>query len=163
MLTFTRLSIIDDFAQGIQSLPPPPVSSFMPEPMSFEECLNYKDMPDELKKEVRVALIDDGADLMHKPISNILEKKGRSFDIAYDDPDHSGGPRPFHGSTTGHGTCMAYMIGRVCPKVKIFVIKLDVIRGSKGQKAGFTAKSAADVSYWCPREYPPPSITTCSP
>lgn len=144
MLTIPRLSVVDTFAQGIRVLPPPPVSSSMPAPRSFEDCLAHKDMPAELKKEIRVALIDDGADLMHKPISNILEKKGRSFDMAYDDPDHSGAPRPFHGSTTGHGTCMAYMIGRVCPNVKIFVIKLDVLRD--GPKASFTAKSAADVS-----------------
>lgn len=135
---------MDSFAQGIRTLPPPPVSSSLPPLRSLEDCLTLKELPSELKKEVRVALIDDGADLMYKPISNILEKKGRSFDMAYDDPDRSGAPRPFHGSTTGHGTCMAYMIGRVCPNVKIFVIKLDVVRD--GPKAGFTAKSAADVS-----------------
>lgn len=140
---------MDSFAQGIQALPPPPVSSSMTEPMSYEECLAHKDMPDELKKEVRVALIDDGADFMHKPIGNILEKKGRSFDIGRGGLDHSRGPSPFHGSTTGHGTCMAYTTGRVCPQVKIYVIKLDVIRGK--QKAGFTAKSAAEVSSPCHR------------
>lgn len=135
MVFGVRLSVMDAFAQGIQMLKAP--GGFP------DGYLTHGSLPPELSKEVRVALIDDGADFMHRAIKNILDN-GRSFDSGFDDFDGIGGPGPFHGSTTGHGTLMAYMIGRVCPKVKIFVCKLDVLRD--GPKASFTAKSAADVS-----------------
>lgn len=105
-----------------------------------------ENLPAELQKDVKVALLDDGANFMHKAIKGQLEN-GRSFDSGSENPDLSGNtPGPFHGSTTGHGTYMAYMIGRVCPSVKIFVCKMNVIRQDGGAKARFTAKSAADVS-----------------
>ncbi|KAK4163264.1 hypothetical protein QBC43DRAFT_319804 [Cladorrhinum sp. PSN259] len=132
--THRWLSVMDTFAQGIQMLKAP--SGFP------DGYLTHDSLPPELSKEVRVALIDDGADFMHRAIKNILDN-GRSFDSGFEDFDGIGGPGPFHGSTTGHGTLMAYMIGRVCPKVKIFVCKLDVVRD--GPKASFTAKSAADA------------------
>jgi len=132
---------MDTFAQGIQILKPP--STFP------DEYLADPALPPELSRDIRIALIDDGADFMHRAIKQILEN-GRSFDSVYDELEGPGVPSPFHGSTTGHGTLMTYMIGRVCPKVKIFVCKLDVIPGHGGtnSKASFTAKSAADVSTW---------------
>jgi hypothetical protein len=56
-----------------------------------------------------------------------------------------GASEPFHRSSTGHGTWMAYMMSRICPNVKLFVCKLDVLRHESGRKANFTARSAADV------------------
>jgi hypothetical protein len=131
------LTIMDTFANGIDKL-------FAPTRFP-ENYFTHPSLPGELQKEVRVALIDDGANFMHKAIASKLEN-GRSFDSGYGDPDLSSAPAPFHGSTTGHGTYMAYMIGRVCPAVKIFVCKLDVARNTGTAKANFTAKSAADVS-----------------
>ena len=131
---------MDTFADGISRL------NSTPPPGLQENFLTDERLPPELRKDVKVALLDDGANFMHRAIASQLEN-GRSFDSSYGDQDLSGAPGPFHGSTTGHGTCMAYMIGRVCPPVKIFVCKMYVIRHG-GQKAKFTAKSAADVS--CP-------------
>ncbi|KAK3983956.1 hypothetical protein QBC44DRAFT_302234 [Cladorrhinum sp. PSN332] len=131
------LSVMDTFSEGIQSLKPP--SDFT------GKYLDHDGLPSELRKEVRVALIDDGADFMHQPIKGFLEN-GRSFqsDDGYDDLDGRGRPTSssFHGSTTGHGTLMAYLIGRICPTVKIFVCKLET---EGGHGASFTAKSAADA------------------
>ncbi len=140
--THRWLNIMDRFADGIFALNPP--AGFPP------DYLTNPTLPPELRKDVKVALIDDGVNLTHKAIANKIEN-GRSFDSVYDDPDLRGAPEPFHGSTTGHGTCMAYMIGRVCPNVKIFVCKLNVIRRGGGEKANFTAKSAADASLSYPR------------
>ncbi|KAL6900453.1 hypothetical protein GGI43DRAFT_383927 [Trichoderma evansii] len=83
-----------------------------------------------------VALIDDGVNFMHEAVAARLDT-GRNFPIG-------NASDPFHGSTTGHGSIMAYMIGRVCHTVKIYVCKLDVVR-QPGEKASFTAESAADL------------------
>jgi hypothetical protein len=100
----------------------------------------------ELTEHVTVALIDAGVDFMHKAISTNLVP-GRSFSNHLDSPDSLEIPAPFHGSTTGHGTFMAYMIQRVCPSVKITVYKIDVLQKAKTtDPVTFTAKSAADVS-----------------
>ncbi|TEY34247.1 hypothetical protein BOTCAL_0641g00020 [Botryotinia calthae] len=99
--------------------------------------------PSELHKDVRVALIDDGANFMDKRIREKLEI-GRNFDSGNRDPGLNGSSDPFHGSTTGHGTIMAHMIGRVCPPVKIVACKLDISSGPDG-KNSFTAKSAAEA------------------
>ncbi|KAK3374165.1 hypothetical protein B0T24DRAFT_554041 [Lasiosphaeria ovina] len=136
--THRWLGIMDKFTEGISKLPTNLPPDFPSNPLTIDE------LPLELRKDVKVALIDDGADFMHKAIANQIEN-GRSFDSNYEDPDLSGAPGPFHGSTTGHGTTMAYMIGRVCPSVKIFVCKLNVTRREGGEKASFTAKSAADA------------------
>ncbi len=106
--------------------------------------LTHENLPLELRKDVTVALLDDGANFMHKAIASRLEN-GRSFDSSCEDADTANAPNPFHGSTTGHGTYIAYMIGQVCPHVKIFVFKMNVIRHGGGDKDIFTAKSAADV------------------
>ena len=130
------LNTMDNFAGGISNL----ISFKKGLPSDFTDL----NLPQELRKNVRVALIDDGVDLMHKANESKIED-GKSFEINYEDPDDLDGT--FHYSTTGHGTCMAYMIGRICPNVKIFVCKLDVIRASSsGGKANFTADSAANVS-----------------
>lgn len=134
--THRWLTIMDTFSDGISRLGPPPGFP--------SDYLTHESLPEELRRDVKVALLDDGANFMHRAIAGQLEN-GRSFDSGYENPDLSGAPGPFHGSTTGHGTYMAYMIGRVCPPVKIFVCKMNVIRQEGGEKARFTAKSAADA------------------
>jgi hypothetical protein len=123
------LEIMDEFANGIFNLEPPDGAP--------EDYLHSEQLPQELRKDITVALIDDGVNFMHEAVATKLDT-GRNFPIG-------NASDPFHGSTTGHGTKMAYMIGRVCPMVKIYVCKLDVIRQA-GEKASFTAESAADVS-----------------
>lgn len=133
---------MNKFVEGIYNLTPP--KDFP------QDYLSNPSLPPELRKDVRVALINDGVSFMYKLIAERI-KKGRSFDTTYeDDLNFAAGPEPFHSSTTEHGTCMAYMIGRVCPRVKIFVCKLNMVRRPGGEKASFTVKSAADVCVLIP-------------
>ncbi|KAI9928834.1 hypothetical protein AWENTII_000931 [Aspergillus wentii] len=110
------------------------------------------DVPKELTKDITVALIDDGVDFMCTPIiQNLLD--GRSFPSGFSDNDVLGAPEPpYHGSTTGHGTDMAKHIARLCPWVKIFVCRLDMLGGGNSGKMNFTAKSAADAVEYVARQ-----------
>ena len=133
------LDIMDTFAGAVRKVQEEELSNFP------DQYLTCSKLPRELTKDVTVALIDDGVDFMHPAISKNLVP-GRSFDSGFGFHDRLGSPAPFHGSTTGHGTFMAYMIQRVCPSVKIFVYKIDVLPKDKdGDAVTFTAKSAADV------------------
>ncbi|KAJ4111451.1 hypothetical protein NW768_011804 [Fusarium equiseti] len=129
------LDIMDDFVSGMDNLEFPDRFA--------DKYQKDESLPLPLRQDVTVALIDDGVDLMHKGISGNIGT-GRSFGNAFEDQDLSGAPQSFHASATGHGTCMAQMITRMCPKVKIFVCKLDFIRQHAG-KPSFTAKSAAEA------------------
>ena len=129
--THRWLIVMDTFADGIYKLNRP---AGLP-----QDHLTHSTLPPELQKDLKVALIDDGANFMHKAIASKIEN-GRSFDSGSEDPDLNGAPGPFHGSTTGHGTYM------VCPCAKVFVCRLDVNKRGGGEKAYFTAKSAADIS-----------------
>ena len=135
------LDIMDTFAGAVRKVQGEKLGDFP------DEYLTCSNLPRELSKDVTVALIDDGVDFMHPAISKNLVP-GRSFDSGFGFHDGLGSPAPFHGSTTGHGTFMAYMIQRVCPSVKIFVYKIDVLPKDKdGNAVTFTAKSAADVGF----------------
>ncbi|TEY48074.1 hypothetical protein BOTCAL_0298g00150 [Botryotinia calthae] len=133
------LTVMDSFVKAICKLNPPQKLSPGEQGKPDQGRLYLKDekLPPALRKDIQVALIDDGADFMHKAIADKLDG-GRSFDSS------KGIPVPYHGSTTGHGTYMAYMIRRICPQVKIYVCKLNVMRGGDGT-ARFTAESAADA------------------
>ena len=132
--THRWLTTMDTFAHGIYDLDP---LKDLPQMDPTDSSASSK-----LPKDVSVVLIDDGVNIMHRAIGNKIED-GISFESGLEHPDQSG---RFGWSTDGHGTFMAYMIGRVCPRVKIFVCKLDVSPGGIGEKPNFTAKSAADVS-----------------
>lgn len=101
------LEVMDEFANGIFNLEPPDGAP--------HDYLHSEQLPQELRKDITVALIDDGVNFMHEAVAARLDT-GRNFPIG-------NASDPFHGSTTGHGTIMAYMIGRVCPTVKIYVCK----------------------------------------
>ncbi|QSZ36419.1 hypothetical protein DSL72_006296 [Monilinia vaccinii-corymbosi] len=132
------LTVMDSFVKAICKLNTPQKLSpgEQAKPDQGQHYLKDKKLPEALRKDVQVALIDDGADFMYKAIADKLNG-GRSLDTG------KAAPVPFHGLTTGHGTYMAYMIGRVCPHVKIYVCKLNLIRGGSGS-ASFT-ESAADA------------------
>ena len=108
-----------------------------------KDYLTDKDLRSELRENVRVALIDDGVNIMHKAIRDKIDH-GKCCESGDAEPYIGGN---FDWSATSHGTHMAYMIGRICPKVKIFVYKLDVARNAGDEKATFSAKSAADVCW----------------
>ncbi|KAF1954929.1 hypothetical protein CC80DRAFT_594587 [Byssothecium circinans] len=126
------LTVMDKFSEAIHQLKR---LNWFP-----QEYLNHKTLPSALKKPITVALIDDGVNFMHEAISENVGQ-GKSFGNS-DEGEIAGVPQPYHGSTTGHGTLMAYMIRRICPGVKIFVCKLDMKRTESG-KEYFTGESAA--------------------
>jgi hypothetical protein len=70
---------------------------------------NDKNIRESLKKEITVALIDDGVDFINCDVSRNL-MGGKCFPSEFGDYEGSvaGAPDPpFHGSATGHGTRMA--------------------------------------------------------
>jgi len=133
------LNTMDAFADAIMELPE--LDTVLDD---SEKKTSFEKLHEELTKPVTVALIDDGVDYMHPAIrKNLLP--GKSFDSGHGSYDVLGTPEPYHVSTNGHGTFMAYMIQRVCPTVKIFVYKIDPLI-TENQSTTFYAKSAADVS-----------------
>ncbi|KAF1957730.1 subtilisin-like protein [Byssothecium circinans] len=130
------LQVMDGFAAGISKLMFPPQFA-----QNFSE---NSSLPNELKKDVTVALIDDGVDLLNPTIARNVTS-GNSFSSGYPGRDIEDDSQPFHGSETGHGTKMAYLISRICPRVKIYVCKLEVIPQQGNMLSYFTAKSAADA------------------
>ncbi|KAI1380597.1 hypothetical protein F4677DRAFT_192150 [Hypoxylon crocopeplum] len=133
--THKWLRIMDTFADGIEKFDPKDDEGF------------FTSLPDKLKKDVRVALIDDGVQFGHESLQGKITD-GWSFDDGYDGADLPGARKPFHESQTGHGTLMANMICRVCPGAKIFVYRLKVIPGN-GSKSHFTPESAAEAVEYC--------------
>lgn len=92
-----------------------------------------------LRKDVVVALIDDGVDSCDSAFSGrIIE--GKTFDY------REGSVGQYYISARGHGTEMARLILKVCPMASIYSIKLKThISPDKGQTT-FDATSAALVS-----------------
>ncbi|KAH8805997.1 hypothetical protein F5884DRAFT_801362 [Xylogone sp. PMI_703] len=91
-----------------------------------------------LEEPITVALIDDGID-----IDDIgLQRKivgGRSF--CHRDMEQNLS-QPYYVSSGGHGTAMASLICRVCPNVRLYVLKLNEY-GIEPGKRQITAESAA--------------------
>jgi len=132
LITHLWLDIMDKFAEGIYSI-------------KFDKYLEDPTLPKELKKDVRICLIDDGVDVTHRSITERIENGGWSFDRGYQGEEYRGMTRPYYESAMNHGTLMANLICRVCPNAKIISYRLDT-RPGEGDKIHFTAKSAADVS-----------------
>ena len=122
------LKIMDRFTQGIRELHPDQTKS--------------NDLPDALKQEVRICLIDDGVDFDDRV--GVRMEPGRAFGTESSN-DLPGMTVPYYHSATKHGTLMARMILRVCPNARIVPYRLDTRLGEDGLMYP-TAKSAADVS-----------------
>ena len=122
------LKIMDRFTQGIRELHPDQTKS--------------NDLPDALKQEVRICLIDDGVDFDDRV--GVRMEPGRAFGTESSN-DLPGMTVPYYHSATKHGTLMARMILRVCPNARIVPYRLDTRLGADGLMHP-TAKSAADVS-----------------
>ncbi|KAL7928909.1 hypothetical protein V8C35DRAFT_316826 [Trichoderma chlorosporum] len=75
---------------------------------------------------VKVALIDDGVDLLNLDTYNMVQATG----LSYFPPDGKT-ERPWHQSTNGHGTVMANMIVRINPWVSLDVMKIHNSIGGK--------------------------------
>ena len=95
----------------------------------------------ELEEPITVALIDDGIDMDDTILQPDTIVGGRSF-CSRDTEQNL--IQPYYVSSAGHGTAMASLICRVCPKVRLYVLKLDEY-GSEPGRRQITAKSAAKV------------------
>ncbi|KAK4083567.1 uncharacterized protein Triagg1_1229 [Trichoderma aggressivum f. europaeum] len=107
---------------------------------------------------IRVALIDDGVKTSYAGLDNNIHT-GRSGWQQPDSPtiqtensqwEHF---RGYNSSHTGHGTVMAYYIKRVCPRVSLYVAKLDCKprRGGAGggsENVTFSLDSVAQAIEW---------------
>ncbi|KAL7814959.1 hypothetical protein V8C44DRAFT_363359 [Trichoderma aethiopicum] len=74
---------------------------------------------------VRVALIDDGVDLLNLHTFGVLEASGMSYC-----PSDGAREQPWHQSTNGHGTVMANMMTRINPWMSLDVMKVRAGVGS---------------------------------
>ncbi|OJJ01280.1 hypothetical protein ASPVEDRAFT_82804 [Aspergillus versicolor CBS 583.65] len=92
-----------------------------------------------MSDEIRVALIDDGVDLLEKEFrERILH--GKSF-AAYGH-DRNQREKQWYVSDRGHGTVMAHMILSVCPMAKIYPIRLETTRDPRTQSSRILPESA---------------------
>lgn len=82
------------------------------------------------KLSVRVALLDDGADLKY------LNGKQQGMTFRPDKQDYFVGP-------CSHGTEMAQCIRKICPLAELYIARLDDSRKNENQK--FTTASAFKV------------------
>jgi hypothetical protein len=114
---------MDDFADFIQNVEPP--------------------LP--LREPVTIALIDDGVDINEQSLQAKIIG-GRSFCQRNKFQNLS---MPYYVTSGGHGTVMASLICRVCPKAQLYVVKLDEHIG-ENSKRQITAKSAEKVRFYFP-------------
>lgn len=89
---------------------------------------------------IKVALLDDGIDGMHGDFHSNL-KGGISFFTGNNEND-----RHFFFSSIGHGTLMAHLIRQVCPKVQLYVARLNQYPSADGMQMQPTPESAAQAS-----------------
>ncbi|KAK5657626.1 hypothetical protein OQA88_2698 [Cercophora sp. LCS_1] len=96
--------------------------------------------PFDIEEPIRVAVIDDGVDVLDPQVDNLRVIGGRS----YGTEDSSGlSAPPYFTSSSGHGTAMAKQIHFMCPYAQLYVLKLDQVANGNG--TWFTAKSAAQA------------------
>ncbi|KAL9473840.1 hypothetical protein ACSS6W_008220 [Trichoderma asperelloides] len=132
---------LDDSEIGISDGPPQQVwiermEDFRRSLISVHRLLNNR-----LKiPRVKVALIDDGVDLLNLDTYNMVQATGLSYCPPDGKTEH-----PWHQSTNGHGTVMANMIARINPWVSLDVMKIhESTNHSPGSKTRtIYAESAA--------------------
>lgn len=109
----------------------------------FADFIQNVDPPHPLHEPVTIALIDDGVDINEQSLhAKIIG--GRSF-CPRDSSQNLN--KPYYITTGGHGTVMASLICRVCPKAQLYVLKLDEHVSEHSRT--ITAKSAATVRPRC--------------
>jgi len=118
------LKCMDDFADFVDLAFPPPE-----EPATEIDPSNL----------IKVALIDDGVKSGYDNLDNNIDG-GESWvkQSNLKDPQSS-----YVTSAEGHGTVMAYFIRRVCPHVRLYVLKLDP-NMAQGRPT-FSIESATEV------------------
>lgn len=111
-----------------------------------------------VKRHIRVALIDDGVKTSYAGLDDNVFKGESGWQQPEPDATQTSPAatrrsvlHSYNSSQTGHGTVMAYYIRRVCPKVHLYVAKLEPEPhrgevGPRGEKVTFSRDSAAKVS-----------------
>ena len=104
----------------------------------FADFIQNVEIPLQPHKPITIALIDDGFDINEQSLhAKIIG--GRSFCQRDAFQNLS---KPYYVTSGGHGTVMASLICRVCPKVQLYIVKLDE-HMSEHSTRQITAKSAA--------------------
>jgi hypothetical protein len=93
-------------------------------------------------KGIKVAVLDDGIDML-RPEFRESVKEGISFFAPTNRTTCNVGPYYF--SSRGHGTLMALLIRRVCPKAELYIARLNQGNSQEGNRIQLTADSAAKV------------------
>jgi Subtilase family len=93
-----------------------------------------------LEEPITVALIDDGIDINDVALQSRIVG-GRSFCHRNMEQNLN---QPYYVSSGGHGTVMASLICRICPNVRLYVLKLNEYMIEPGKRE-ITADSAAKV------------------
>ncbi|KAH8586376.1 hypothetical protein B0O99DRAFT_695557 [Bisporella sp. PMI_857] len=111
---------------------------------SMENVVKFvRTMPVNLANPVKIAIIDDGVDAAldifdDKIVSGASFSSPFAMDVSLN---------PYFVSSDQHGTMMADLILRMCPRAKLFVAKLEE-RYSMNGRRHITPKSAADAVEW---------------
>ncbi|KAK6330871.1 hypothetical protein TWF718_003068 [Orbilia javanica] len=109
----------------------------------FVECI-LQLLPEDPKKDIKIAVIDDGVDASLESVKGKIAS-GNSFCPYPNSNDLISSY--FVPSSTSHGTIMADLICRICPRVKLYVARLDEGYALHGKRQ-ITAKSAAAAIRW---------------
>jgi hypothetical protein len=110
----------------------------------FADFIQNVEPPLPLYEPVTIALIDDGVDINEQSLQAKIIG-GKSFCQRDTFQNLS---KPYYVTSGGHGTVMASLICRVCPKAQLYVVKLDE-HMSEHSTRQITAKSAAKVRPQC--------------
>lgn len=97
---------------------------------------------------VKIAIIDDGLDASLDSLDGKIAI-GKSFCPYANSTDLMS---PYYVPSGNHGTCMAALIAKLVPNVRLYIARLDERQSSRGGQRQITAKSAADVGSWPPFE-----------
>ncbi|KAF4537178.1 uncharacterized protein LTHEOB_11556 [Lasiodiplodia theobromae] len=103
---------------------------------TFIQGLKLDLNPELEERPIRVAVIDDGIDITEKSLQGKVIG-GRSFCQRVENEQ-----MPYYVTEGWHGTVMASLICRVCPKAQLYIVRLDEYLGEDGRRH-ITAESAA--------------------
>lgn len=113
--------------------------SYMKDFADVHQHIELDDTGSALGNPITVALIDDGFDIKEQALINRVVG-GQSFCRNNSKNRHA----PYFVTSSGHGTVMANFICQICPKVKLFVLRLDEHISPQGHRQ-ITAESAEKV------------------
>ncbi|KHN95206.1 Peptidase S8/S53, subtilisin/kexin/sedolisin [Metarhizium album ARSEF 1941] len=94
------------------------------------------------KGAVKIAILDDGVDLLCEGL-NVSIGDGASFD----GPEATSSPWFISSSPGSRGTCMAAVVGNLCPESQLYIAKITAAGDGNGDKVA-SAASAARAIEW---------------